>query len=74
MDLSEGGCGVFRTPDCDLADAELVLLVFVEGPGRAVTVPARVARVSSGSVGFEYHEPQAIPPGAAVVHRDAENA
>ena len=66
-DLSEGGCGLFRTPDCDLQDAEVVLLVFFEGPGRAVTVPARVARVSSGSLGFEYHEPQTIPPGGVTV-------
>jgi hypothetical protein len=74
MDLSEGGCGLFRTADCELVDAEVVLLVFVEGPGRAVTVPARVARVSSGSLGFEYHEPQSIPPGAETRLRDAESA
>jgi hypothetical protein len=61
-DLSEGGCGLFRTPDCDLDVAEVVLLAFIDSPGRAVTVPARVARVSSGSLGFEYHEPQAVPP------------
>ena len=61
-DLSEGGCGLFRTADCDLDVAEVVLLVFFELPGRAVTVPARVARVNSGSLGFEYHEPQTIPP------------
>lgn len=63
-DLSEGGCGLFRTADCDLEVAELVLLVFFDGPGRAVSVPARVARVNSGSLGFEYHEPQTIPPVA----------
>lgn len=66
-DLSEGGCGLFRTADCDLDVAEVVLLVFFELPGRAVTVPARVARVNSGSLGFEYHEPQAIPPSLQAV-------
>jgi hypothetical protein len=75
-DLSEGGCGLFRTPDCDLDVAEVVLLVFFEGPGRAVSVPARVARVSSGSLGFEYHEPQTIPPTTVASTRslDAESA
>ena len=74
-DLSEGGCGLFRTPDCDLEEAQVVLLVFFDGPGLAVTVPARVARVSGGSLGFEYHEPQSIPPSGALARMgDSENA
>ena len=73
-DLSEGGCGLFRTADCDLDVAEIVLLVFFETPGRAVTVPARVARASSGSLGFEYHEPQTVPPSAVARRARAESA
>lgn len=61
-DLSEGGCGLFRPGDCILDVAEIVQLVFFEEPGPAVVVYARVARVENGSLGFEYHEPQAVPP------------
>ena len=61
-DLSEGGCGLFRPADCALDVAEIVQLVFFEEPGPAVLVDARVARVENGSLGFEYHEPQAVPP------------
>lgn len=61
-DLSEGGCGLFRPADCALDVAEIVQLVFFEEPGPAVVVDARVARVENGSLGFEYHEPQAVPP------------
>ncbi len=61
-DLSEGGCGLFRPSECTLDVAEIVQLVFFEEPGPAVVVDARVARVERGSLGFEYHEPQAVPP------------
>jgi hypothetical protein len=61
-DLSEGGCGLFRPASCTLDVAEIVQLVFFEDPGPAVVVDARVARVENGSLGFEYHEPQAVPP------------
>jgi hypothetical protein len=61
-DLSEGGCGLFRPAACSLDVAEIVQLVFFEEPGPAVVVDARVARVENGSLGFEYHEPQAVPP------------
>jgi hypothetical protein len=62
-DLSEGGCGLFRPADCDLDVAEIVRLVFfMDEAGPAVVVDARVARVENGSLGFEYHEPQAVPP------------
>ena len=61
-DLSEGGCGLFRPAECVLDAAEIVQLVFFEEPGPAVVVDARVARVENGSLGFEYHETQAVPP------------
>lgn len=61
-DFSEGGCGLFRPADCDLDVAEIVRLVFFDESGPAVVVDARVARVENGSLGFEYHEPQSIPP------------
>lgn len=63
-DLSEGGCGLFRPDECDVEVAQIVRLVFFdEGlAGPAVVVDARVARVESSSLGFEYHEPQLVPP------------
>ena len=63
-DLSEGGCGLFRPADCALEVAEIVRLVFFDEiqTGPAVVVDARVARVENGSLGFEYHEAQAVPP------------
>ena len=63
-DLSEGGCGLFRPADCSLEVAQIVKLVFfdeIQG-GPAVVVDARVARVENGSLGFEYHETQSVPP------------
>ena len=62
VDLSEGGCGLFRPEGCQLDVAEVVQLVFFDEPGPAVLVGARVARVHDGLLGFEYHEPQAVPP------------
>lgn len=64
-DLSEGGCGLFRPIDWGLEVAEIVQLVFFDLPGPAVVVTARVARVEAGSLGFEYHEPQTVPPAHA---------
>lgn len=61
-DLSEGGCGLFRPPGCDLEEADVVQLVFFDETGPAVLVGARVARVQPGRLGFEYHEPQQVPP------------
>jgi len=62
VDLSEGGCGLFRPEACSLQVAEVVQLVFFDEPGPAVLVGARVARVQDGLLGFEYHDPQQIPP------------
>lgn len=62
QDISEGGCGVFLPEDCTLEVGVLVNLFFVDEPGRAPAIDARVARVDARSVGFEYLEPQAIPP------------
>ena len=62
-DLSVGGCGIFRPPGCDLREEEVVRLFFhQDGDPVAVIVPGRVARVTEGHVGIEYHEAQAIPP------------
>lgn len=65
MDLSEGGCGLFRPADCRVDVADVVQLVFFDQPGPAVLVGARVARVQDGVLGFEYHEPQQVPPTRA---------
>ena len=62
QDISEGGCSVFRPRDCDLAEGTLVRLFFVNGPGRSVAIDARVARDDDRCLGFEYHEPQSVPP------------
>ena len=65
-DLSAGGCGAFRPSDCDLEEGVLVRLFFMGEPGRAVVVNARVARDDPHRLGFEYHEPQQIPPQSAL--------
>lgn len=62
LDLSEGGCGVFRPPGCLLHVGNVAQLYFFEGPGPAVRVSARIARVTERHIGFEYHEPQQVPP------------
>lgn len=63
LDLSAGGCGVFRPADCDLAEDELVRLFFHHDDGAvSVNIPARIARADDARIGIEYHEPQAIPP------------
>lgn len=67
QDMSEGGCGIFRPPGFDLQVAEIVTLYFHGSPGPAHVAGARVARTEDGSVGFEYHEPQTVPPGGVVM-------
>ena len=62
LDLSEGGCAVFRPAGCELEDEALVRLFFYDGDGPAVVIAARVARGDGARIGFEYHEPQAVPP------------
>ncbi len=63
-DVSAGGCSAFRPADCDLEEGTLVRLFFVDGPGRAIGIDARVARDDPRSLGFEYHEPQPVPPAS----------
>lgn len=63
VDLSEGGCGVFRPEGCTLQEDDVIRLFFhQEDATTAVIVPARVARVDERRIGMEYHEPQTIPP------------
>lgn len=63
LDMSEGGCGVFRPDGCTLVVDEVVRLFFYQEPdAAAVIVPARVARISEGQIGIEYHDPQTVPP------------
>jgi len=65
QDLSHGGCGIFPPQACTLQEADVVKLYFYEDVGPAVPVDARVARIGDSNIGFEYHEPQAIPPQRA---------
>ena len=62
LDISAGGCGVFRPDGCVLLEDEIVRLFFYADGETATVVPARVARVSDTLVGIEYHELQSIPP------------
>jgi hypothetical protein len=62
LDLSEGGCGVFRPTGCLLHEGNVARLLFFAGPGQAVPVSARIARITERHLGFEYHEPQTVPP------------
>jgi hypothetical protein len=62
LDLSEGGCGVFRPKGCVLHIGNVARLLFFEGSGPATAVSARIARITDRHLGFEYHEPQSIPP------------
>ena len=78
IDLSEGGCSIFRPADFALGPDDLVRLFFPDnglaGNGylpngfhpnettAVAIVDARVARVSEQRVGLEYHDPQTIPP------------
>ena len=66
LDLSAGGCGVFRPPGCDLAEEELVRLFFYQDEETvAVNVPARIAHIDALRIGIEYHDEQCIPPARA---------
>ena len=62
LDLSEGGCGIFRPPGCELQEGNVARLCFFVSPGPAVVVSARIAWITQRHVGFEYHDPQSIPP------------
>ncbi len=62
LDLSEGGCGVFRPGGCLLREGNVAQLLFFQGTGPAVPVSARIARVTERHLGFEYHELQTVPP------------
>ncbi len=62
LDLSEGGCGVFRPEACALREGNVAQLYFFERAGAAVHVSARLARVTQRHLGFEYHDLQTIPP------------
>ena len=63
LDLSEGGCGVFRPDGCALHEDEVIRLFFYQDDAtNAVIVPARIARIDATRIGVEYHEPQTVPP------------
>ena len=63
IDLSEGGCGIFRPAGFELVPDDLVRLFFHEhDDSAAIVVDARVARVTPSQVGLEYHDPQTVPP------------
>lgn len=62
LDLSEGGCGVFRPLTCPLREGNVAQMYFFSGTGPAVPVSARLARVTERHLGFEYHELQTVPP------------
>ena len=61
-DLSTGGCAIFKPADWAIEHDEVVQLFFHRDRGAATCVPARVARVTPGLVGIEYHDPQPVPP------------
>jgi hypothetical protein len=63
-DLSAGGCAVFRPDGWSPQIDDLVQLFFRRSEGAAGDVAARVARVTTSLVGFEYHDPQPVPPCA----------
>ena len=63
LDLSEGGCGVFRPDGCTLAADEVVRLFFYQDDATtAVIVPARVARVADGQIGWNTTSRRSVPP------------
>jgi PilZ domain len=62
VDLSDGGCGVFRPRQCYLIEGNVARLFFFQSTGPAVGVSARIARLTDRHVGFEYHELQSVPP------------
>jgi hypothetical protein len=63
IDLSEGGCSIFRPAGFQLVPDDIVRLFFHVGEDAAVpVVDARVAHVTDRQVGLEYHDEQAVPP------------
>ena len=62
LDLSKGGCGIFRPLGCLLHEGNVAQLYSYDGVDPAVPVSARIARVTERHIGFEYHESQTIPP------------
>ena len=62
LDLSEGGCALIRPLDFDLHLGAVVTLYFLIRRGPGPGVGARVARLGSRDIGFEYHEVQQVPP------------
>jgi hypothetical protein len=63
IDVSEGGCGIFRPAGFELVPDDLVRLFFHESDDTpAVIVDARIARVTLNQVGLEYHDLQSVPP------------
>lgn len=66
LDLSSGGCALLRPAGFDLHVGAVVTLYFLTRNGPGPAVGARVARVGARDLGFEYHEPQAVPPALAV--------
>jgi hypothetical protein len=64
IDLSEGGCAALRPAGCEL-EAETLVRLFFYDDGPAVVVAARIARIDGERMGFEYHEPQNVPPTRA---------
>lgn len=62
LDLSEGGCALLRPNGFDLHIGAVVTLYFLMRNGPGPGVGARVARLGSRDIGFEYHDVQTIPP------------
>jgi hypothetical protein len=63
IDVSEGGCGIFRPRGFELVPDDLVRLFFHQSDdAAAIVVDARIARVTPSRVGLEYHDPQTVPP------------
>ncbi len=62
LDMSQGGCGIYRPKGCVLHEGNVAKLLFFQSVGQAVAVSARIARITERHLGFEYHEPQSIPP------------
>jgi hypothetical protein len=62
LDLSGGGCALLRPAGFDLHLGAVVTIHFMAGKGPGPAVGARLARIGANDLGFEYHEPQAVPP------------